>query len=146
MLNLTVQNLMTPLPQTIEHDQSLAAAHSLMRTHDIRHLPVVKDGRLAGIVSQRDLYLIETLADVDMTEAPVSDAMTTDLYTVEPSTSILEISQAMFAHRYGSALVMEGHTVVGIFTTTDALATLYGVVDTLAQEQRASKSRAQIVR
>lgn len=95
MMNLMVQKFMTPLPHTIRDDQSLAAAHQLMRTHDIRHLPVLKDGRLAGVVSQRDLYMIETLKDIDMTQIPVVDAMSTDVYAVGPRTSVRKIAEEM---------------------------------------------------
>lgn len=131
-MNLTVQKFMTPLPHTIRHDQSLAVAHHLMRKHDIRHLPVLKDGRLAGIVSQRDLYMLETLEDIDMTQVPVCDAMNTDIYTVGPRASVRKIAEEMAAHRYGSAVVVDGEAVVGIFTTTDALATLHGVLSTMS--------------
>lgn len=132
MMNLTVQKFMTRLPHTIRHDQSLAVAHALMRKHDIRHLPVLKDGRLAGIVSQRDLYMLETLEDIDMTQVPVADAMNTDIYTVGPRASVRKIAEEMAANRYGSAVVIDGETVVGIFTTTDALATLHGVLSTMS--------------
>ena len=131
MLNLTVQEFMTPLPQTIHYDQSLAVAHMLMRKHDIRHLPVLKEGRLAGVVSLRDLYMIETLEGVDMTQVPVEDAMTTDIYSVGPHTSVRRIAEQMSTHKYGSAVVMDGDAVVGIFTTTDALAALHGVLEAM---------------
>lgn len=131
MLNLTVQKFMTPMPYTICHDQSLADAHHLMREHDIRHLPVLKDGRLAGVVSQRDLYMIGTLKDIDLKEVPVADAMSTDIYAVGPRTSIRRITEEMLMHRYGSVIVMDGHEVLGIFTATDALRALNGVLTAL---------------
>ena len=136
MKNLMVQKFMTRLPHTVRHEESLEIAHQLMRAHDVRHLPVLKDGRLVGIVSQRDLYLIESLEGVDMNQVPVADAMTTDIYTVAPNTSVRKIAEEMALHRYGSAVVMDGDAIVGIFTTTDALATLHGVLDTLAQDVR----------
>ena len=131
MLNLTVQKFMTSLPHTIGHDQSLADASNLMRKHDIRHLPVLKDGRLAGVVSQRDLYMIGTLQDIDLTEVPVADAMSTDIYAVGPRTSVRRITEEMVVHRYGSAIVMDGDKVLGIFTATDALRALNGVLTAL---------------
>jgi acetoin utilization protein AcuB len=131
MMNLTVQKFMTPLPHTIRHDQSLAVAHKLMRKYDIRHLPVLKDGCLAGVVSQRDLYMIETLQDIDVTQVPVADAMSTDVYAVGPRTSVRKIAEEMVTHRYGSAVVMDGDAVLGIFTTTDALQALHGVLTAL---------------
>jgi acetoin utilization protein AcuB len=131
MLNLTVQKFMTPLPYTISHDQSLADAHHLMREHDVRHLPVLKDGRLAGVISQRDLYMIGTLHDIDLKEVPVADAVCTDIYAVGPRTSIRKITEEMLLHRYGSAIVMDGDEVLGIFTATDALRALNGILTAL---------------
>jgi acetoin utilization protein AcuB len=141
MKNLMVQKFMTHLPHTIRHDQNLAAAHKLMRTHDIRHLPVLREGRLTGIVSQRDLYLIESLNGIDMTMVPVADAMTTDTYTVGPHTSVRKIAEEMATHRYGSAVVVDGEAIVGIFTTTDALAVLHGVLDAMSHSTGAEASR-----
>lgn len=141
MLNLTVQKFMTPLPHTIRHDQSLEIAHKLMRKHDIRHLPVLKDGRLAGILSQRDLYMIETLDGVDMNQVTVFDAMTTDVYAVGPRASIRKVAEEMATHRYGSVVVMDGDAVVGIFTTTDALAALHGVLNVMGYTPQAAAPR-----
>ncbi|MET0384314.1 MAG: CBS domain-containing protein [Polyangiales bacterium] len=132
-MNLTVQKFMTRSPHTIRHDQSLAVAHKFMREHDIRHLPVLEDGRLAGLVSQRDLYLIESLKDVDPHRVPVSEAMTTEIYAVGPRTSVRKIAEEMAVHKYGSAVVIDGEAIVGVFTTTDALQTLSGLLSSNAR-------------
>ena len=129
MHNLTVKRFMSPLPHTIDHDQPLSAAHKLMREHDIRHLPVLDGGRLAGIVSQRDLYLIESLKDVDPERVKVSEAMSTEVFAVDPNTTIRKIVSEMAVHKLGSAVVVESDKVVGVFTTTDALAVFAGVLD-----------------
>lgn len=128
ILHLTVQKFMTPMPYTIGHDQSLADAHALMCKHDIRHLPVLKDGLLTGVVSQRDLYMIGTLEGLDLAQLPVAEVMSTDIYAVGPRASLRRITEEMVTHGYGSALVMEGDEVLGIFTTTDALRALNGVL------------------
>jgi acetoin utilization protein AcuB len=52
---------MTVSPVVIASDRTLADAHRLMRERGFRHLPVVDDGRLVGLVSPRDLYLLESL-------------------------------------------------------------------------------------
>lgn len=129
MLNLTVQQFMTRSPHTIGHDQPLDAAHRLMREHDIRHLPVLQGGKLVGIVSQRDLHLIESLKDVDPARVLVSEAMNAEVYTVGPRASIRKIASEMATHKYGSAVVMEHEQVIGVFTTVDALRVLYGLLE-----------------
>ena len=129
MKNLAVERFMTRSPHTIGHDQSLDRAHALMREHDVRHLPVLEGGRLVGVVSQRDLYMIEALPDVDPKQVSVSEAMSTDLFVVGPRTSVRKVAGEMAAHKYGSAIVLDGEAVVGVFTTTDAVAVLYSLLD-----------------
>jgi acetoin utilization protein AcuB len=137
---LQLESYMTPLvrdymsvtPETIGTDQTLSQAHILMRAHGIRHLPVLDGGKLVGIVSQRDLQLIETLKDVDPNEVHVEEAMTPDPFAVRPDTPIDEIADEMATHRYGSAVVVDGERVIGVFTTVDALRAL---VDLAAPKQ-----------
>lgn len=120
-----VSQYMTRLPHTIDHDQPLARAHELMRKYQIRHLPVVRNGRLAGVLSLRDLHLIETLPDIDAEQVPVEDAMTEEPYTVSPEEPLDEVAATMANHKIGSAVVMEDDgKIQGIFTTTDALVAL----------------------
>lgn len=128
-MNLTVQQFMTRSPHTIGQDQTLTAAHRMMRDHDIRHLPVLEGGKLVGIVSQRDLLIIESLKDVDPDMVKVSEAMSTEVYTVGPDTSVREIASEMATQKYGSAVVMDHGQVIGVFTTVDALRVLYGLLE-----------------
>jgi acetoin utilization protein AcuB len=119
-----IGQFMTPLPHTIEFDQPLARAHELMRMHHIRHLPVMQNGKLLGLVSIRDLHLIETLRDVDPDEVPVEDAMAEEPYTVSPEEPLEAVAAIMANYKLGSAVVVEGGQVQGIFTTVDALRAL----------------------
>lgn len=126
LTTLTMNQVMTPQPITIGRDQPLAKAHELMRSHACRHLPVLERGELVGIVSQRDLYFLETIAGVDMDADKVDDAMSSDAYWVSPEATLAEVCAEMSAHRYGCAVVMERERVAGIFTATDALRVLAG--------------------
>jgi hypothetical protein len=78
---------MTPAPVTVKPRQTLAEAHAVMRARRIHHLPVVDGEKLVGIVSQRDLMIIESLPGVDAAEVPVEDAMTKDVFVVAPGAS-----------------------------------------------------------
>ena len=93
-------------------------------THAIRHLPVLEGGRLVGMLSQSDLHLIETLKDVVPKEVLVEEAMSQDAYTVAPETRLADVAREMALHKYGSAVILHGEEVLGIFTTTDALRAL----------------------
>jgi len=115
---------MTRSPHTIAVDRTLADAHSLMRQFRIRHLPVVERGELVGIVSERDLHLIETLRDVNPTEVKVEEAMSQDVFCVDPGSSIARVARMMAERKVGSAMVVHGGKVLGIFSTVDALRAL----------------------
>jgi len=117
-----ISKYMTTTPHTIGVDQTLQTAHRLMREHHFRHLPVLQGGKLVGMVTERDLALIETLKDVDPTKVTVEDAMTPAPYTVAPDALLDEVVSTMAEHRYGSAVVVDNEHVVGVFTTVDALA------------------------
>jgi acetoin utilization protein AcuB len=115
---------MTLGPHSVGVDQPLSVAHRIMREHGIRHLPVLRGGRLVGIVTQRDLYLVETLREVDASSVRVEEAMTDDAYVVAPSEPLESVARTMAEKKYGCAVVMEGSEVVGIFTAVDALRAL----------------------
>ena len=115
-----IKKYMTTEVQTIGDEQPMSIAHRLMREQHIRHLPVLHQGKVVGIVTDRDLHLVETLDDVDPRKIAVSEAMTPDPYVVTPDASLEEVVATMAAKKYGSAVVSDHGHVVGIFTTVDA--------------------------
>jgi acetoin utilization protein AcuB len=119
-----IENFMTTSLHTISGQRTLAEAHALMREHKIRHLPVLDSGRLVGIVTERDLSMVETLDGVDPRVVKVADAMSEDVYAVERGTPLAEVAQRMAHDRFGSAVVMSRGKPVGIFTAVDALRAL----------------------
>jgi acetoin utilization protein AcuB len=120
----TVQKHMTVGPHVVSIRQTIAQAHQLMREKGVRHLPVMDGAQLVGVVSQRDLYLLETLKGVDPATEPVEEAMTSEPYAVRPETPLEEVAQAMADGKYGSAVVVDKGSVIGVFTTVDALRAL----------------------
>jgi acetoin utilization protein AcuB len=110
----------------------MAIAHGLMRQHNLRHLPVLERGKIVGVVSQRDLYFLETIGAVDPETDCVDEAMTSDVYCVGPDTHVEEVVAEMADHKYGCAVVVEHNKVAGMFTTTDALRLL---ADLLRQQK-----------
>jgi CBS domain-containing protein len=127
MARHTVQEHMSIAPVVVSSDRSLADAHRLMRERGIRHLPVVDHGRLVGVVSQRDLYLLETLKGVDPGVETVREAMAPDPYAVPPDAPLEDVAMAMAEAKYGSAVVVDRGAVIGLFTTVDALRALAAV-------------------
>lgn len=115
---------MAPVPIVVDHAAPLAQAHQLMRDYQIRHLPVMSGEELVGLVSMSDLHLMETLKDVDPDTVPVSEAMSKELYKVEPDTELRIVALNMYSRKLGSALVVKDDKLVGLFTTVDALRVL----------------------
>lgn len=127
---LVIADRMTKTPHMIGAEQSLETAHALMRQYHVRHLPVLHGGKLLGMVSDRDLHLVETLHDVDPANVRVEEAMSQDVYTVTPKTPLKAVVQEMATRKLGSAVVIDGTKVVGVFTTIDALETLMSMLST----------------
>ena len=102
----TIPHYMTTSPHSIGVDQTLAHAHhDVMREHKVRHLPVLAGGALVGMVTERDLHLVETLRDVDPDTVKVEDAMTPSVHSVSPDAPLDEVVSEMAEKNYGSAVV-----------------------------------------
>jgi acetoin utilization protein AcuB len=125
-----IKKYMTTDVQTIGDEQPMSVAHRLMREQHIRHLPVLHQGKVVGMVTDRDLRLVESLADVDPTKIAVSEAMTADTYVVAPDAALDEVVSTMAAKKYGSAVISDHGHVVGIFTTVDACSAFAELLNT----------------
>jgi acetoin utilization protein AcuB len=132
MLVPPVSEFMSLQTHTIGRDQNLTTAHRLMRAHQIRHLPVLDGGQVVGIVSQRDLHLMESLDDVDPDAITVEEAMTQDVCAVAPDAPLDEVAELMLERKLGSVIVMRHGHLLGIFTTVDALHCLSRVLQRAA--------------
>lgn len=129
---MLVRSRMIPDVVTVASSTSLGEALRLTREHAIRHLPVVDDGQLAGVVSDRDLRLAAppvwaSGTDYDELRAAfenkcVSDVMTahTIISTTE-DTPIEDAARLLYEHRIGCLPVMRGTELVGIITETDVM-------------------------
>src|SRR4051812_15344029 len=93
---LTIADVMTPQPLTIGRDQKLVIAHKMMAENGVRHLPVLEHGDLVGVVSQRDLYFVETISGVDKFADKVEDAMTNDARKFGPDAALADVAREMF--------------------------------------------------
>lgn len=116
-----IARYMTTSPYSIGQEQKLSQAHKLMREHNIRHLPVLHGGKLVGVISDRDLHLIESLRDVDPERVLVEEAMSATVYTVAPDAMLEEVVREMSQHKLGCAVIADNTRVVGVFTTVDAM-------------------------
>jgi acetoin utilization protein AcuB len=126
---MQVTNWMTPNPVCVGPRESLAKAGALMAAGGFRQLPVVDNGNLIGIITDRDLrhhngYLQSTLVDAAMTSCPV---------VISPADSVEVAAKLMIQHKIGAVPVVEyGHTV-GIVSTSDLLKALLSIIQATKQ-------------
>lgn len=112
---------MTTTPLFIEKDAPLLEAAELMQANHIRHLPVLSQGRIEGILSSTDVALVRGLHGVDMEKLKVHDCYTANPYKVSPEASLDKVLEEMAEKKYGCVLVDDNDHLVGIFTWIDAL-------------------------
>lgn len=112
---------MTPAPRVVDALEDTFTARALMNHFGIRHLPVVKDGELFGILSERDIRQIRAYLDPNPGEVgpPVSEVCSRELVVVPLDTPVGEAAELIATRRVGSALVVEGTKLRGIVTTVD---------------------------
>ncbi len=123
---LVVGSCMTPSPHTIELTATLAEAKAMQRRHGIRHLPVVRDRRVVGVLTDQDIANVESLATTRGATIFVAEAMTPVPYCVPPSMPLSRVVDRMAREKYSCAIVSDddGDRVLGVFTVIDALRTL----------------------
>ena len=120
---MKLREIMRTSPQTVTEMTRLGEAHRLMSRLGIRHLPVVSDGRLCGILSARDIlgYRATTACREDWWRAPVSAAMIASPQTANPEDSLTEAAGRLAASRIGALPVVERGSLIGIVTVTDVI-------------------------
>jgi acetoin utilization protein AcuB len=114
---MLVGNRMTKEPITVETDELLIRASHKMQSGGFRRLPVVSDGKLVGIISERDLR--EHRGHFEQTK--INGVMTEDPITVSPGTTLEEAAQIMLERQIGGLPVVAGGKLVGIITASDIL-------------------------
>lgn len=121
----SIRQYMTLTPVSIGRTQTVADAVSLMKTHRVRHLPVVDAaGSVIGVLSQRDLQLVARRWDLDDKLLSVDLLAVHDVFTISPEAPLDAVCATMAEHHYGCAVVVHDRRPIGIFTTTDACAAL----------------------
>lgn len=112
---------MTENPVTIACHKSVQEASEIMKTHRFRHLPVLQGNQLVGILSQRDIALIEAIQSTDPARITVTEAMTPEPFVCAPEDALVDVASKMIQKHIGAAIVQKDGELVGIYTTQDAL-------------------------
>ncbi|MEU8245572.1 CBS domain-containing protein [Nonomuraea sp. NPDC048916] len=114
----TVADVMTAHPATVEADQPVAVAAALMRDNDTGAVIVNDNGRISGIVTDRDIT-VRLVADEKSPDTPVRDVCTPAVEAVGPDTTIDQAVRLMRSHAVRRLPVVEDGRAVGIVSLGD---------------------------
>lgn len=127
----TVRKIMTTDVHSIELGRDLYEAKNLMAKHKVRHLPVLSEGKLVGIISQTDILRLsfgqhfddQTGGDAALFEMlTIEHVMVSNPNVVDPSCTIRELSELFIRSDFHAFPVVDGKgKVVGIVSTTDLI-------------------------
>jgi acetoin utilization protein AcuB len=118
-------HIMTRHPETIHPDDTLAKAKEMMDAAGFRRLPVLKDGKIVGMLTERNLR--EHYGYLDSTK--VNAAMNTPVISVGKNSTVQEATRLMLRHKVSGLPVVDGDKLVGIVTTVDMLRAFLEVVE-----------------
>jgi acetoin utilization protein AcuB len=129
---------------TAEPGMSVANARQLMWTNNIRHLPVMQNDRIIGMLSERDVHTVDHSAAVVLSSQQralltgayrsVRTVMMTAVQTVWPHDTMVYAASVMAQWKIGALPVVEQDRLVGIITTTDCLRALVALHHSIANE------------
>ena len=114
----SVRDAMTPGVQAASTMHSLADAAVMMKENDVGSVPVVDEGHLVGIVTDRDIVL-RVAEGVDPKKVTVGEAASRDLVTVEADQNLDDALHLMAAHQVRRLPVVEGGRLVGMLAQAD---------------------------
>jgi CBS domain-containing protein len=126
----TVRDIMMGAPVTLRPDDTLHMASDIMSLGRIRHIPVVEDGRLVGILSQRDLFgaAVDTVLKLKPGEQRkllksfrIDQVMHKRVISAAPDTAVTEAARLMAEKKIGCLPIVEGGELIGLVTSTNIL-------------------------
>lgn len=137
---MSLRSVMTPDPMALEISRSVGEAIALLDDKEVRHLPILQQGVLVGIVSDRDLAPIrKAMLDAEgwneanlrriLEEEPLEDVVNKQVIFVDVESALEMVIDLLLEHRIGALPVTEGGALVGIVTATDLLKELRGRLD-----------------
>ena len=132
---MKVREIMTTDVMTIGRNDELMISDDIMRMKRLRHLPVVEEGRLVGVLTQKDLFHAALSTALNFGEKAqkeflktvvVKEVMTEEVLTIDPDADVKEAARLMIEHKIGCLPVVEDGTLVGLVTETDLLRIVAG--------------------
>lgn len=131
-LEVAVEEFTSLNPITAHENDPVETLANLMRKNSVRHLPIMRGDKVVGIVSDRDVKVVEGLEMKDRAQVTARHIMSPDPITVHASATLDHVAYEMSKRKIGSVIVAgDGGKLLGIFTSTDALNALVEIVRTM---------------
>lgn len=116
----SIRDFMTSNPQSVEPSSTIADAARLMRDNDVGSLPVVEDGKLTGVVTDRDIAIRAVAEGKDPQGTKVGEVLSQDVVTIDPQQDLDEALRLMARHQVRRLpVVEEDGRLVGIVAQAD---------------------------
>jgi CBS domain-containing protein len=138
----TVGELMTRDLVTLKETQNLALADELLRLHRIRHLPVMREGKLVGLVTHRDLLKAAAQKGLDPARQPLwaADIMNREVRTVRPEMPLRHAVRVMLDNKFGCLPVVgDNNILLGILTEADLVRYAQDLISNLDRQSEAAE-------
>jgi CBS domain-containing protein len=115
-----IRELMTENPRTVTPDATVAEAAKLMRDEDAGIAPIAEDGRLTGVVTDRDITIRVVAEGKDPASTRVSECASSNVVTIDPQQDLDEVLRLMAQHQVRRLpVVEEDGKLVGIVAQAD---------------------------
>jgi CBS domain-containing protein len=115
----SVRDTMTTQPATVERARPVAEAARIMRDQNVGSLPVVEEGRLIGMITDRDIVIRLVAEGRELESTSVGDAYTDQPVTVEPEQDLDDALQLMARYQVRRLPVTEGDRLIGMLAQAD---------------------------
>ncbi len=132
-----VRDYMTSEPQCLGVRQTLLDAVLMIRMAPLRHIPILEDGRLVGILSDRDVHRLAPSLLIPLSpqeynrvfaDTPLEKVMIRNPLTIHPDAPLADAVNLLVTERLGCLPVLDEGKLVGIITVSDMLKALYDLV------------------
>lgn len=136
-LRAQVRDYMSLGPQTLEVNQTLLDAVLLLRSGGLRHIPILEEGRLVGILTDRDVSRVAPTLLLPLPQQEynrlfettlVGKVMTRNPISITPEAPLEEAVELLYNNRVGCLPVLENGRLIGIITRADILRALHDLI------------------
>jgi CBS domain-containing protein len=115
---MKIRDVMTPNPRTVSPDDTIQQAARIMQAEDTGAVPVVNDGRVLAVITDRDI-VVRVVAEGGSLSSPVGSIASQDVICATPDMSTREASDLMSEHQIRRLPVVENDRLVGIVSIGD---------------------------